>query len=121
MCALAGPGGQNVNKVSTKVDVRVPIEAILGLDAGALARLRALARTKLDAEGRIHAISQKTRDQARNIEDALDKIRELVAAAKIVPIMRRPTKPTRGSVRRRLDDKRRAGERKKNRSSRSED
>jgi ribosome-associated protein len=111
----SGPGGQNVNKVSSKVEVRVELWAIVGLTAAARGRLRALCATKLDAEGRLLVTSQRTRDQAKNLADAYEKIRALVAAAMIEPTPRRPTKPTRGAVRRRLEDKRRTSERKQGR------
>jgi ribosome-associated protein len=111
----SGPGGQNVNKVASKVDVRVDLASVAGLDPAARGRLQALAFHRLDAEGRLQVISQKTRDQGRNIEDAYDKIRLLIAKALIAPKPRRPTRPSRGAVRRRLDDKRQAAERKQGR------
>jgi ribosome-associated protein len=117
----SGPGGQNVNKVSSKVDVRVDLDAVVGLDAAALARLRALAKARLDAEGMLHVTSQRTRDKERNLEDAYEKIRVLVAAAKVVPVARRATRPSRGAVRRRLDEKRRTGARKQARAGQGED
>jgi ribosome-associated protein len=117
----SGPGGQNVNKVSSKVDLRVDLGAIVGLDAAALARLRVIAKARLDAEGMLHVTSQRTRDKERNLEDAYEKIRALVAAAMIVPTTRRPTRPSRGAVRRRLDDKRRTGARKQARTGGGDD
>lgn len=110
-----GPGGQNVNKVSSKVDVRVDIAQIVGLPEAARARLIAAAASKLDAEGRLHVISQKTRDQGRNLEDAFEKIRVLVAAALVEPVPRKRTRPHRGAVEARLSDKRHASERKRTR------
>lgn len=111
----SGPGGQNVNKVSSKVDVRVNLEKIIGLHPEALERLKAAARNRLDADGRLQIISQKTRDQLQNIEDALEKIRQLVLVASVRPIERRATKPTRGSVKRRLNEKKITGARKTSR------
>lgn len=108
----SGPGGQNVNKVSSKVDVRVDIAQITGLSAAARARLLSATASRIDAEGMLRVVSQRTRDQARNLEDAFTKIREFVAAALIEPIRRKRTRPSRGSVERRLSDKRRASERK---------
>jgi ribosome-associated protein len=103
----SGPGGQNVNKVSSKVELRVDLALISGLDEGARARLASLCATSLDAEGRLIVVSQVTRDQRRNLEDARDKVRALVERALVRPRPRRPTRPTRGSVERRLSDKRR--------------
>ncbi len=111
----SGPGGQNVNKVSSKVDVRVNLEKIIGLHPEALERLKTAARNRLDADGRLQIISQKTRDQLQNIEDALEKIRQLVLVASVRPIERRATKPTRGSVKRRLNEKKITGARKTSR------
>jgi ribosome-associated protein len=101
----SGPGGQNVNKVASKIDLRVDLEAIVGLGDEARARLRALAGRRLDAEGRLQVTSQATRDQARNLADARAKVRVLVAAALRVPRPRRPTGPTAGSREARLQGK----------------
>jgi ribosome-associated protein len=117
----SGPGGQNVNKVSSKVDVRVDLGAVVGLGALALVRLRALAGTRLDAEGMLHVTSQRTRDKERNLEDAYEKIRALIAAAIVEPVTRRPTRPSRGAVRRRLEDKRRTSARKQARAGKGEE
>jgi ribosome-associated protein len=103
----SGPGGQNVNKVSSKVELRVDLGLITGLDAGARGRLASLCATSLDAEGRLIVVSQVTRDQRRNLDDAREKIRGLVERALVRPRTRRPTRPTRGSVERRLSDKKR--------------
>lgn len=102
-----GPGGQNVNKVASKVELRVDLDRIAGLDAGAHARLRALASGAIDADGWLRVTSQRTRDQRMNLDDARDKVRRLVLRALERPRARRKTRPTRGSVERRIEDKKR--------------
>jgi ribosome-associated protein len=102
----SGPGGQNVNKVATKIDLRVELDRIEGLSAAARSRLDALARHRLDADGRLVVTSQATRNQARNLEDAREKVRALVASALIAPRPRTATKPSVTARERRLGDKR---------------
>ena len=93
----SGPGGQNVNKVSSRVELMVDLAAIEGLDEGARARLAALSARHLDAEGRLRTTAQESRDQSRNLEAAREKVRELVARALVVPKKRRATRPHRGA------------------------
>jgi ribosome-associated protein len=112
----SGPGGQNVNKVASKVDLRVDLSRIDGLREGARARLLALTRSRRDAEGHLVVVSQRSRDQRRNLEDARARIRELVARALLPPRPRRPTRPTTASRERRLAAKKRAAIRKRERS-----
>jgi ribosome-associated protein len=102
----SGPGGQNVNKVATKIDLRVNLDAVEGLSDAARARLEAIARHRLDAVGRLVITSQASRNQARNLEDAREKVRRLVAAALVRPRMRVATRVTAGAEERRLDVKR---------------
>jgi ribosome-associated protein len=111
----SGPGGQNVNKVASKVELRADLERIVGLDASALARLRALAAGRLDADGRLLVVSQGSRDQRVNLEDAREKVRALVLRALEAPRRRRRTQPTRGSNERRIAEKKRRGMQKANR------
>ena len=105
----SGPGGQNVNKVATKVDLRVELAAIEGLSEEARRRLLGLAARRLDADGRLVVTSQLTRTQSLNIEDARAKVRELIATALVRPARRRATRPTRGSRERRIEGKKQRG------------
>lgn len=108
----SGPGGQNVNKISSKVHLAFDLENCTVLAEPVKARLRVLARNALDSEGRVLVVSQKTRDQAKNLADAREKLRELVAHALVVPKKRRPTKPTKGSTVRRITAKKQVSEKK---------
>ena len=88
----SGPGGQNVNKVASKVELRVDLDGIEGLPAAARARLETLAGHRLDAAGRLVITSQASRNQARNLDDARDKVRSLIRAALVRPRPRRATR-----------------------------
>ncbi len=101
-----GPGGQNVNKVASKAVLRWPLEASPSLPPEVKMRLRTLQRRRITVEGDLVMSSQRYRDQERNREDCLEKLRDLIREAATVPKARRPSKPTRGSRERRLADKR---------------
>ena len=108
----SGPGGQNVNKVSSKVELTFDVDDSVALGEPTKARLREIAKNSLDAEGRILVTSQKTRDQSKNLADAREKLREIILKALVVPKKRKPTKPTKGAKVRRLTAKKKVGAKK---------
>ena len=116
----SGPGGQNVNKVSSKVLLRFDLAGTKSLDQVTKARLARQAASRLDADGALVVASQLTRDQRKNLEDAREKLRELVLAALVRPKKRRATKPSRASNQRRLETKQRHGAQKRQRRLRDE-
>jgi ribosome-associated protein len=116
----AGPGGQNVNKVSSKVELRVALGGIVGLSPEQHRRLLTKAASYMDDEGNILVTSQRTRSQSMNLEDAREKVRLLIESALVAPRRRIATKPTRASKARRLDSKRRLSEKKQNRRTRDD-
>lgn len=102
----SGPGGQNVNKVASKVELRFDLRGSQALSAAVKQRLHSLAGNAVDGTGSLRIVSQITRDQGRNLDDARQKLADLIARALLVPKRRRATKPTRGSTERRLQAKR---------------
>ena len=112
----SGPGGQNVNKVASKVELRFDLPGTRALDVDTKTRLRGLVGTRLDADGWVLVISQLTRDQSRNLDDAREKLRLLILRALIRPTPRRPTKPSRAAKARRVADKRQRSTTKQQRS-----
>jgi ribosome-associated protein len=109
----SGPGGQNVNKVASKVELRVDLAGVRGISEAARTRLLHLAAGRLDAAGRLVVTSQRTRDQGRNLQDAREKVRALVARALVEPRRRRVTRPSASRRQARLSDKHVRGERKR--------
>jgi len=106
----SGPGGQNVNKLSTAVQLRFDVRHSPSLPDDVRARLERLAGSRLTRDGELVIIAQRHRTQARNRADALDRLLDMIRRAAIVPAKRRPTKPTKASRERRMEGKkRRAG------------
>jgi ribosome-associated protein len=101
-----GPGGQNVNKVNSKAVMRWRVLESPSLDERVRARFVEQNRHRITEAGELIITSQRFRDQPKNIDDCREKLRELLARAAAQPKRRRPTKPTAGSRRRRLSDKR---------------
>lgn len=106
----SGPGGQNVNKVSTAVELRFEAERSPNLPAQVKARLKRLAGRRWTLDGAIVLFVQETRSQARNREIARDRLTDLIRRACEKPKRRIATKPTYGSVKRRLAGKKARGE-----------
>jgi ribosome-associated protein len=105
----SGPGGQNVNKLSTAVQLRFDVRRSPSLAGEVRTRLERLAGQRLTRDGVLVIMAQRHRTQARNRQDALDRLLELIREAAIRPVKRRPTKPTRASRERRIEGKKRRG------------
>src|SRR5262245_19470900 len=109
-----GPGGQNVNKVATKVDLRLDLGGLVGiLSEDEIARLRAQLAARIDADGWLFVIANEHREQLQNLAAALVRMERLLAGALHQARPRRATRPTAGSRRRRIESKRRVGEKKR--------
>ena len=116
----SGPGGQNVNKLSTAAQLRFDTNRI-ALPDDARARLISLAGQRMTKDGVIVIHAQRFRTQERNRADAIDRLFELLREAMVRPTPRRPTRPTLGSKQRRLEGKKRRGDIKARRGSRGFD
>ena len=105
----SGPGGQNVNKLATAVQLRFDVRHSPSLSHEVRARLERLAGRRLTRDGVLVITAQRYRTQERNRDDALARLIELVRVAAVRPTPRRPTRPTLGSKVRRLEGKKRRG------------
>lgn len=105
----SGPGGQNVNKVATAVQLRFDMANSPTLSPEVRMRLARIAGRRLTNDGVIVLVAQKFRSQERNRADALERLIAMIQEAAIPPIPRRPTRPTLGSKKRRLDSKTKRG------------
>jgi len=115
-----GPGGQNVNKVNTRTQLWLAIDAITGLTESALNRLRTLAGNRLTAAGELYIVAETERTQEGNRQAVIERLRQLIGEAVKEPKRRRKTKPSRGARERRIQGKKRRGEIKSRRQGRIE-
>jgi ribosome-associated protein len=114
----SGPGGQNVNKLSTAVELRFRLRQTTILHEAAKTRLARLAGRRLTLEGEVVIFADRFRTQERNRADARERLADLIREARISPKIRRATRPTLGSKQRRLEGKSRRGEIKRMRGTR---
>lgn len=105
----SGPGGQNVNKLATAVQLRFDVRNSPSLPEGVKERLEKLAGRRMTQDGVLVINAQRHRTQERNRQDGLDRLIELIQKAVPPPIPRRPTKPTKASKTRRLEAKKQRG------------
>jgi ribosome-associated protein len=117
----SGPGGQNVNKVASAVQLRFLLPRNVSLPVAARNRLRRLAGQRLIDDGSILISARSERSQEQNRRDALERLAELIRAALIEPKIRKKTRPTRASKERRMESKKRRGTTKQGRGARSWD
>jgi ribosome-associated protein len=108
----SGPGGQNVNKVNSKATLRWGLASSASLPDDVRQRFLARYHRRVTVEGDLVVTSQRYRDAHRNADDCLEKLRLMLLEVAQPPRRRRPTQPTRGSIRRRLEDKHRRSQKK---------
>lgn len=111
----SGPGGQNVNKVNTKVLMRWDVTRSPSLTTAVRQRFLAQYPRRIAADGYVSISSQRFRDQSRNVNDCLEKLRAMILAVLEPPKKRKATRPTRSAVETRLEQKRQASQRKQGR------
>lgn len=116
-----GPGGQHVNKTSSRVELTWSVAATTALGPELKARALARLATRLDSDGVLRIVSDRTRSQLQNKEDATERFAQLLAAALTIPKQRRPTKVSKAVKARRLDAKKRHGAKKADRRHRGDD
>ncbi|MGD8570530.1 MAG: alternative ribosome rescue aminoacyl-tRNA hydrolase ArfB [Gammaproteobacteria bacterium] len=110
-----GPGGQNVNKVATAVQLRFNVMATSSLPQAVRDRLLKIANTRINKDGELVITARRYRSQERNRQDATDRLVALVEKAMVVPKPRKKRKPSRAAKKRRLDEKRKQADKKQRR------
>jgi ribosome-associated protein len=110
-----GPGGQHVNKAATRIEVVWDVATSPSLTDEKRSRLLARLASRLDRRGRLRVVSDASRSQRRNLETAVERLREAVRRALHVPKPRKPTRPSKAAVERRLETKKRRATKKKER------
>jgi len=110
-----GPGGQNVNKVSTKVTLRLRVAELVGLSEAELERVKSVLVNRITKEGEIVITSEEERSQRTNLERAYFRMEALITSAARLPKTRRPTKPSKAAKEKRLQAKRRQSQKKADR------
>ncbi len=111
----SGPGGQNVNKLNTKATLRWAVLSTTSLPEDVRERFVKKFRRRINSEGDLIIISQRFRDQGRNVADCLSKLRQMLEDVAVAPKKRKPTRRTKASKERRLDAKRQQSEKKRRR------
>ena len=106
----SGPGGQNVNKVNTRMEMWLDLAQLIGLRPTALARLRTMAGKRLTDAGLLHLSCGEHRSQETNRQELYERLRAMIQQARVEPKVRRKTKISKGAKRRRMDEKNRRGE-----------
>ncbi len=109
MSRAGGPGGQHVNKTETRVRLRFDLAGCAALSGAVKTRIRSAHPGKITDAGQLLVVCASHRSRQRNIEEARERLTDIVRQALVPPKKRRPTKPTKGSKRRRLDAKKRRG------------
>jgi ribosome-associated protein len=117
----SGPGGQHVNRSSTRIEAVWNVARSAALTDAQRGRLEARLATRLDGDGDLRIVASEHRSQLRNREEALERLAGVVARALAIPKPRRPTKPTRASKERRLETKKRRAATKQERRRRHDD
>jgi len=108
----SGPGGQNVNKVNSKVTLHWPVRSSPSVPDDVRERLVAKYRKRINSEGELVLHSQRYRDQGKNVTDCLEKLRQLLLSVVVPPKRRIATRPSRAAKQRRVDEKKSRGQKK---------